>query len=54
MKEFAVLLIVLAAALSPTFYLASTINDDEFLKSGLGAAQVGAVVAIYAAYSKKR
>ena len=54
MKEVGILALVLAAALSPTFYLATTINDDEFLKSGLGAVQAGVVATMYTAYLRNR
>ena len=41
------LLIVLVAALTPQFLLASEINGDEFAKSTSGAVLAGIILGIY-------
>ena len=47
MKRLLELLIVLIAATWPTFWFADTIDGDEFLKSGAGAASVAAIYALW-------
>ena len=41
------LVIIIAALLWPFFFYAKTIDGDEFLKSGVGLATLGMVVAVY-------
>lgn len=46
--KYVELIIVLVAALSPMFLLASKLSDgDEFIKAGIGAGAATAVLSIY-------
>ena len=48
------LLIVVAAVLAPTFFLANKIDSDEFFKAGGGVALGGIVLGAYRLFLGKR
>ncbi len=48
------LVLVLIAALSPMYFLASSIGEDELLKSGIGITCAAAVHKVYSVWSKKQ
>ena len=50
MKRLLELVVLLVAAMWPTFFFAGKIDGDEWLKAGSGT---GTVLVIYAAWRKK-
>ncbi len=54
MARYIELIIVLVAALMPTFLLAAEVDGDEFAKAGSGIATAGVCVAIYKIWAMRQ